>query len=44
MRVSVKGDILAIDGPSSTWTTNFERFPKFEVRIDTLPHSSQSLR
>ncbi|KAL8292284.1 hypothetical protein RQP46_001750 [Phenoliferia psychrophenolica] len=31
MRVNVKGDILAIDGPSSTWTSNFERFPKFET-------------
>lgn len=32
MRVSVKGDILSIDGPAKTWTSNFEQFPKFEVR------------
>ncbi|KAK4699612.1 presequence protease, partial [Phenoliferia sp. Uapishka_3] len=36
MRVSVKGDILSMNGPSATWVSNFEQFPKYE-KSELLP-------
>lgn len=34
MRVLVVGDILSLDQPSTTWSTNFEPLKPFTVRTD----------
>lgn len=36
MRISVKGDILALEKPASTWNEYFKKIDKFEVRLRSI--------
>lgn len=36
MRVQVKGDILSLDKPASTWLTHFKKIEKFDVSASLL--------